>query len=41
LILQDIEGDIDLFDEVLYKDDEVIRERLRILSGVLREIEEA
>ena len=38
---QHIEGDIDLFDEVLHKDDEIISERLRILSGVLREIEEA
>ena len=38
---QHIEGDIDLFDEVLHKDDEIISERLRILSGVLREIEDA
>jgi hypothetical protein len=36
-----IEGDIELFDEVLHKDDEIISERLRILAGVLREIEEA
>jgi hypothetical protein len=34
-----IEGDIELFDEVLHKDDEILSERLRVLSGVLREIE--
>ena len=36
-----INGDIELFDEVLNKDDEIISERLRILSGVLREIKDA
>jgi len=38
---QQIEGDIELFDEVLHTDDEIISERLRVLLGVLREIEGA
>lgn len=38
---QQIEGDIELFDEVLHQDDEIISERLRVLSAVLREIEAA
>ena len=33
-----IESDLDLFDEVLHKDDELISERLRMLSGLLREL---
>lgn len=33
-----IESDLDLFDEVLHKDDELISERLRTLSGLLREL---
>jgi hypothetical protein len=36
-----IKGDIELFDEVLHKDDELLSERLRVLSGILKEIREA
>ena len=34
-----IESDLNLFDECLHKDDEIISERLRMLSGLLRELE--
>ena len=35
-----IESDLDLFDECLRKDDEIISERLNVLAGLLKEIEE-
>ncbi len=35
-----IENDIDLFDGCLHKDDEIISERLNVLSGLLKEIKE-
>jgi hypothetical protein len=34
-----IEDDLDLFDECLYRDDEIISERLHTLSGLLKEFE--
>jgi len=34
-----IEGDLDLFEATLAKDDEIISERLRVLSGLLKELE--
>ena len=34
-----IESDLELFDEVLHKDDELISERLRVLASLLREFE--
>ena len=34
-----IEGDIELFDECLHRDDEIISERLNKLYGLLKEIE--
>ena len=34
-----IESDINLFDECLHKDDEIISERLNILSGLLKGLE--
>lgn len=34
-----IESDINLFDECLHKDDEIISERLNILSGLFKELE--
>lgn len=34
-----IESDLNLFDECLHKDDEIISERLRMLSGLLRDLE--
>ena len=33
-----IEGDLDLFEATLAKDDEIISERLRVLSGLLEEL---
>lgn len=36
-----IESDLDLFDEVMHKDDELISERLRMLASLLREFESA
>jgi hypothetical protein len=33
------ESDINLFDECLHKDDEIISERLNVLSGLLKELE--
>ena len=36
-----IESDLDLFDEVIHKDDELISERLRMLASLLREFESA
>jgi len=33
-----IESDINLFDDCLHKDDEIISERLNVLSGLLKEI---
>ncbi len=35
-----IKSDIDLFDECLHKDDEIISERLNVLSELLKELEE-
>lgn len=34
-----IESDLNIFDECLHKDDEIISERLRMLSGLLRDLE--
>ena len=34
-----IESDIDLFDDCLHKDDEIISERLRVISGLLKDLE--
>ena len=34
-----IEDDINLFDKCLHEDDEIISERLKVLSGLLKEIE--
>ena len=34
-----IKSDLNLFDECLHKDDEIISERLNVLSGLLRELE--
>ena len=36
---EQIEGDTNLFDEYLHKDDEIISERLKVLSGLLKELE--
>lgn len=36
---EQIESDLNLFDECLHKDDEILSERLRMLSGLLRELE--
>jgi len=36
---EQIEGDLDLFDECLHRDDEIISERLHTLSGLLKEFE--
>ena len=33
-----IEGDLDLFEATLAKDDEIISERLKVLSGLLKEL---
>ncbi len=38
-LASNVEGDIDLFDECLYRDDEIISERLRTLFGLLKELE--
>ena len=36
---EQIESDLDLFEKCLLKDDEIISERLKVLSGLLRELE--
>lgn len=36
---QNIEEDIELFDDCLHKDDEILSERLHTLSRILKEIE--
>jgi hypothetical protein len=37
---EQIENDINLFDDTLHKDDEIISERLNVLYGLIKEIKE-